>query len=443
MGKAILLEGDPREIGRAYGALVAPVLRDRLRRMRERAAATGRTREQLVERGAVFRGVVARIAPEWLDEAEGIATAADVQVGDLLAFNALPRQFWAAPSDECTSWLLVGSASATGDTILHKNRDELNATQDFHVRQVGGDIQVLASRDIGNLGFAHFHSDVALAGANNTGSRIAPEELRECGLICSHLLRLVAERANSCDEAVNVLEEAVAKEAAGGSGGYRGMIFLFADPAKGVVVEMTSRRLACQEVHNDLLVRSNHFRLPAMRPHAAEPPDENNLLRYHRASHVLAGEARSVADCTALARDHSHGAHSICSSDAEHAWMTVSACTHVVHGENADPLAHTRVAMGNPRNTLSIPVPRAIDGLPVECVSGELHNLSRALYAARGVGDHLADAQAEHEAAMAAEFAALRDAVRFHPPRSLRRQLTALVARCVARTRSILEGLTT
>lgn len=442
MGQTVLLEGDPREIGRAYGGLVEPFLRDRVRRLAERAKATGWSREGLVERAERFRGFVQRIAPEWLDEAEGVARAAGIEPVELLILNALPPGFPSPERHECTAWLIVGSASATGDTILHKNRDERDEPQDFHVRRVGNDVQLLASREVGNLGFAHFHSDVALAGGNNTGSPIPESELRPCGLSCCHLLRLVAERASSCDEAVAVLEEAVAKEVAGGSGGCRGMILMFAEPAKGVVVEMTSRRLASQEVHNDVLVRSNHFRIPRMARVAAEPPDRNNLLRYDRACSVLARCRRSVADCIRLSRDHRHGPDSICSDDAEHVWMTISACTHVVHGENADPLAHTRASMGNPHNTLVVPVPRAIDGLPAECVSGRFHDLSRALYALHGTGDHLADAQAEHEAAMAAEFASIRDAVRFHPPATLRRQLTRFVARCVARVRGILEGLT-
>ena len=440
MGQTVRLEGDPREVGRAYGGLVGPVLRDRVTRLWERAAATGRTEEQLLDRAGRFADHVERIAPEWLDEVEGIAAVAEVDADDLLALNCLPEGFWAPPPPECTSWLIAGDASPTGDTLLHKNRDQLNEAQDLHVRRVSDDIQVLASRDIGEIGFAHFHSDVALAGANNTGSPIARSELRECGLNCSQLLRLVAERANSCDEAVAVLEEAVAKGVAGGSGGYRGMIFLFADPGGGIVVEMTSKRLACQPVHSGIEVRSNHFRIPAMEPFAAEAPNANNLRRYDRAR-VLLARGRTIPAIQRLSRDCRHGPDAICSSNAEHPWMTISACTHVVHGENADPLAHSRVALGNPRNTFYIPVPRAIHGLPVECVSGELHNLSRALYAAHGLGDHLADMQAEHEAAMAAEFAAIRDAVRFHPPATLRRQLTAFVARCVSRTRSILEGV--
>lgn len=440
MGQTTRFGGDPGEIGRAYGALAGEALRDRARRMGTRAAATGWSREQLIERADRFAGFVERIAPEWLDEIDGVADAAEIDADDLLALNCLPENFWAPPPEECTSWLIAGAASPTGDTILHKNRDQLDEAQDLHVRRVGGDIQVLASRDIGEIGFAHFHSDVALAGANNTGSPIPRDELRECGLNCSQLMRLVAERANSCDEAVAVLEEAVAKEVAGGSGGYRGMIFLFADPGGGIVVEMTSKRLACQSVRSGLEVRSNHFRIPAMEPFAAEPPNDNTLRRYDRARARLA-RGRTIPAIHQLSRDRRHGPDAICSSNTEHPWMTISACTHVVHGENADPLAHSRVALGNPRNTFYIPVPRAIDGLPVECVSGELHTLSRALYAAHGLGDHLADMQAEHEAAMAAEFAAIRDAVRFHPPASLRRQLTDFVARCVARTRSILEGL--
>ena len=443
MGRTMLLSGAPRRIGEAYGGLVAPLLTDRLRRMWERAAAAGCGRAQLVERAETFRAFVERIAPEWLDEVEGVAWAAGVEALDLLVLNALPPRFWVARADECTSCLVVGSASATGDTLLHKNRDQLNEVQDFHVRAVPGDIQVLASREIGEIGFAHFHSDVALAGANNTGSPIAPDELRDCGLNCCQLLRLVAERANSCDEALAVLEEALAKEVAGGSGGHRGMIFLFAEPTKGVVVEMTSRRLACQEVHNDVLIRSNHFLIDEMLPFAAEAPNDNTCRRYERGRELLdATSDVNVADLARFSRDHAHGPDSICTSDAEHFWMTVSACTHVVRGENADPRAHTRAAMGNTRNAFYIPIPRAIDGLPAECTSGEFHGLAKALYAAHGVGDHLADAQDEHECAMAAEFASVAAAARFGPPQRLKAQLTGFVARCVARVRGVLEDLT-
>jgi len=442
MGRVVMIAGEPREAGRCYGELAAAALRERVSEMWTASKGSRWGAAQLDERGERFREYVERIAPEWLDEAEATAATAGVNAADLFALNALPPGFWDAKTGGCTSCLIVGSASATGHTLLHKNRDLVNSIQDFHVRRVADGRQLFASRDMGSLGFAHFHSDRALAGANNTGSHIKPEELRECGLACTHLLRLVAERASTCDEALGVLEEALAKEVAGGSGGHRGMIFLVAEPGKGIVVEMTSKRLAHREVRDATLIRTNHFLLDEMLPCLSEPPAQNTLRRYERAQELLDPlPNKNVADLIRLSRDHADGPDSICSDNWQHLHMTVSACTHVVRPDTLDPLAHTRVQMGNPRNTLAIPVPRAIDGLPVECVDGTMHNLARRLYARHGVGDHLAQIQEETERAMSREFAQVGAAARFADPDRLREHLTEFVARAVEGVRSTLEGL--
>ncbi len=442
MGRIVRIEGSPREAGRCYGELAAAALRERVAEMWEASEGSRWGPAQLDERGERFRAFVERIAPEWLDEAEAIATAAGISVADLFALNALPPGFWKAPGSGCTSALIVGEQSATGHTLLHKNRDLVNSTQDFHVRRTADGRQLLASRDMGSLGFAHFHSDAALAGANNTGSHIKPDELRDCGLTCTHLLRLVAERASTCEEALAVLEGAVAKEVAGGSGGSRGMIFLFAEPGKGLLVEMTSRRLGHREVRDATLIRTNHFLLDEMLPTLSEPPQQNTLRRYERAHELLDPmPLKNLADLIRLSRDHNDGPDSICSDNWQHLHMTVSACTHVVRPDTADPLAHSRVQMGNTRNTIAIPIPRAIDGLPIECVDGTVHNLARRLYARHGVGEHLAQIQQEHERTIAREFAQVGAAARFADPARLREHLTEFVARTIEGVRTVLSDL--
>ena len=439
MSPPVLLQGAPGDLGRQYGALTARHLRGRVGRMWDTAAASPHTRAQLVDRGRCFRGFVERIAPEWIDEAEAAAAAAGLAPDDLFVLNALPEGFWDAASGGCTSWLVVGTESATGDTLLHKNRDIRNEVQDFHVRRTPGRAQVFASRDIGNLGFAHFHSDLALAGANNTGSPVVPEERRECGLNCCHLLRLVAERAASCDQAVAVLEDALAKEVAGGSSPSRGMIFLLAEPARGMVVEMTARRLAVQEARDATLIRSNHFLINEMHQVEAEPPSRNTLRRCRRAHELLDPLCtKTPADSVGVSRDHSDGPDSICSDNSQHFWMTQSVCTHVVREDTLDPLAHSVVSMGNPRNTLVIPIPRAVNGLPTACVDGTIHDLSRQLYALRGVGAHLAELQSQHEPAIAAAYASLAARLNGEPPVRIRAELTPFVAECGERLRRIL-----
>ncbi|MBM4032279.1 MAG: hypothetical protein FJ291_10880 [Planctomycetes bacterium] len=442
MGSVVMIEGEPREAGRLYGELAAAALRERVAEMWKASEGSRWGAATLDERGERFRAFVERVAPEWLDEAEAMAAAAGVNAADLFALNAVPPGFWDAPCCGCTAALVAGAHSATGHTLLHKNRDLVNSPQDFHVRRLPDGRQLFASRDIGSLGLAHFHSDQALAGANNTGSYIKPDELRECGLRCTHLLRLVAERAGTCDEALAVLDDALAREVAGGAGGHRGMIFLFAEPGKGLLVEMTSKRLAHREVRDDTLIRTNHFLLPEVQGTLSEPPQRNTLRRFERAHELLDPlETKNVADLIRLSRDHADGPDSICSDNAQHTHMTVSACTHVVRPDTPDPLAHTRAQMGNTRNIIAIPVPRAIDGLPAECVDGTMHDLSRKLYARRGVGEHLAQIQEEAERAIAQEFAQVGAAARFADPSHLRQHLTTFVARTVERVRATLDGL--
>jgi len=442
VGEIVRIEGSPAEAGRAYGALLAPVLRERVGAMRRASRGSRWGEAQLHERGERFRAFVQRIAPEWLDEAEAMAEAAGLAAADIFALNALPRGFWERETGGCTSCVVAGSQAANGATLLHKNRDLVNSPQDFHVRRTPEGRQLFVSRDTGTLGFGHFHSDAALAGANNTGSWIRPEELRECALACTHLLRLVAERAADCDQALGVLEDAVASEVAGASGGCRGMIFLFAEPSRGVVVEMTSRRLAHREIRDDTLVRTNHFLLGQMQPFASEPPQRNTLRRYQRAHELLDPlPNKNVADLVRLSRDHNDGPDSICSDDAQHLFMTVSACTHVVRADTLDPLAHTRVQMGNPRNTIAVPVPRAIEGLPLECADGTMHALARRLYARHGVGEHLAGVQDERERAISREFVQVGLGARLSEPGRLREALTGFAARCVESVRATLAHL--
>ncbi len=442
MGRIVRIEGEPREAGRPYGELAAAIIRERVGEMRQASKGSRWSTAQLDERGGRFRRFVERIAPEWLDEAEATAAAAGVNASDLFALNALPPGFWDAPSCGCTSCLAAGAQSATGHTLLHKNRDLVSSTQEFHLRRMPDGRQLLVSSDAGSLGIAHFHSDRALAGANNTGAYIKPSELRDCGLMCTHLLRLVAERAGTCDEALAVLEDAVAKEVAGGSGNQRGMIFLFGEPGRGIVVEMTSRHIAHREVRDAAVIRTNHFLLDEMQQYVSEAPQQNTLRRLARAHKLLDPLPNvNLADLIRLSRDHTDGPDSICSDNAAHLHMTVSACTHAVRPDTADPIAHTRVQMGNTRNTLAIPVPRAIDGLPVECVDGTMHKLARKLYTRFGVGEHLAQIQADTERGIVQEYARVGAVARLEGPERLREALTDFVARAVRRIRATLDAL--
>ncbi|NQT86109.1 hypothetical protein HQ560_05050 [bacterium] len=400
MDEPILLSGQPRELGQVYGEIAGAHLRERVARMHGEAARSMWTETALLERGRAFGRIMARHAGDWQSEASGVASGAGVSFEDLLVLNSLPDDFWGAEGGGCTSCIVAGSTSAEGGPLLHKNRDLENSVQDTHVRCVG-DSRVLASREVGNIGFAHFHSTRGLAGANNTGAYVHEAERRDCAFRCVHLLRLVAERAGTCDEAVAVLEDAVAGEFAGTSGATRGMIFLFVDRAGGVVVEMTSKRLTVRHVADGAEARTNHFVTDAMQSTVAQEPDHNTRRRLERVHELLDPlDTVSARDLVALSRDYADDADSICNAKRGNACSTVSACTHVA---GAPGVSH--VSMGHPHNTLCIPVPVTVDGLPAACVSGDMSAQARAALASRGLGDHLAAVQDERERAMAGELA--------------------------------------
>jgi len=401
MNDPILLSGAPRDLGRDCGELAGTRLRDRIAHMRTNAARSGWSDAALLERGQAFARTVARHAPHWRDEAEGVALGACVSADDLFVLDSLPDEFWVEDGG-CTSCIVVGTASAEGAPMLHKNRDLVNAVQDTHLRAVG-DSRVLASRCVGGNGFGHFHSSRGLAGANNTGACILESERRDGAFRCVHLLRRVAERASTCDEAVAVLEDAVAKEFAGTSGASRGMIFLFVDRTSGVVVEMTSKRLAAFPLSGGVAARSNHFVSEEMQSVVGQEPDVNTRRRLERVSEVLGPlDAVSARDLVALSRDAVDGVDSICNAKRGNACCTVSAFTHVV---TAPGLSHA--SMGHPDNTLCFPVSLAAEGIPRACVAGDVSARARELLAVHGVGDHLRDEQREREAAMAERLAAV------------------------------------
>ena len=52
------------------------------------------------------------------------------------------------------------------------------ATTEKRAMRVAAGRRLLASREVGNIGFAHFHSAAGLAGANNTGAHILADESR-------------------------------------------------------------------------------------------------------------------------------------------------------------------------------------------------------------------------------------------------------------------------
>lgn len=411
MNGTISLAGSAHEVGKEYGALIGPALRARLERVRVQAGSKGLVAADIRARVPAFTELLDQVAPHWLEEIEGVAAATDIEPADLLALNCLPDDFWDVSSagHECTSYLAIGSASATGESLLHKNRDERDWLQNVHVKQLVGTHRYMAGVDIGQVGIAQFVNEHGLCGANNTGSHIPASESIVNGLGDCLVMRFIAERARCCEDALHLIEELIDRGICGGAGPNRGTIYLFADRDRGLIVENTSRHLAYEWIDDGLGIRSNHFILPEARAWMAREPNANTALRYERACELIRPhEGSATSELFArVSRDHTAGPDSICNDNREHFWMTLSAFTHTIRREQTDSLTVTWICNGHAHNACYFPMHLGVRENAADLVSGEHSATSFVAYEKQGSGDHLAAQQDAFEAGARVRVAAI------------------------------------
>ncbi|HEX8833430.1 MAG TPA: carcinine hydrolase/isopenicillin-N N-acyltransferase family protein, partial [Abditibacteriaceae bacterium] len=347
MGEPVFVYGSAAEVGAVQGRWQRAVLQERVERTLQRAQHASLT-DILRKRAERFGLLLSEAAPHWLGEAHSIAAEAGIEAWHLLAINTLPPVFWGesyqpAPlSDarltqelidvyetqgidpglgegECTAFFALGSASISGETVFHKNRDELDEVQCLYIKHIDGYFRFVGGGDIGNLGAAHVHSENFWVGANNTGSAILPNEYQDGALNDAHVLRYLAEKCPTLDALVPAVEELIEKSWLGGGAHECGSIWLFADAERGLIIEATSRRMAYQWFDGDeTAVRSNHFLLPGLQPFAlASHP--GSVRRLERATELW-DELNGVAGISAaveIGRDRDGAPHAICRNPAD------------------------------------------------------------------------------------------------------------------------------
>jgi hypothetical protein len=354
MGEPVFLVGSANEIGTLLGQHQQKVLSERIARTLAHAEKSGQT-AVFYERAERLGAALESIAPHWLEETRALANAANFQVQDILALNCLPPDFWGkeyvppplfnAQSGElvsafdaqgyeplmggdCTSFFALGESTISGETLFHKNREERDEVQCLYIKQNDNCFRYVAGNDIGNIGIAHVHTENYWAGANNTGSPVVPQEYEDCVLTDCHVLRYLAEKCESLNDIIPTLNDLIARKLLGGGGYEFGMIFLFADAYRGLVIECTSRRLAQRWFEgNEMAVRSNHFVLPEMQEFAL-PPRPGSVARYDRASELWqAAEGHAgISTCGEIARDRETMPHAIARNPSD-GWQSATVST--------------------------------------------------------------------------------------------------------------------
>lgn len=403
MGQPVFLIGEPAEVGALQGELQRAVLTNRMERVLHHAQASHAI-EQLTARAQRFAELLDRATPHWLQEAQALAAASGLELWHLLALNCLPGDFWGqhyvpAPlgagqsgeeivnayeaqgyepllGGDCTTFFALGEATIAGETLFHKNREERDEIQCIYIKQIERFNRFVGAGDIGNLGTAHLHTEDYWVGANNTGSPVPPSELEDCALSDSQVLRYLAEHCASLDEIVPALEDLIDRQWLGGGGGQTGMILLFADAGRGLIVEATSRRLAYRwfEEDGDMAVRTNHFILPEMQEYCL-PPLPGSMRRYERAMQLWESQQgyASIPTCGEIGRDRDGVPYAICRNPSDQlASVTTSTSTATISSHD-DRRCQTHFRNCHPAYTPAIivtPLDRVSDS---DLVSGA-HN---------------------------------------------------------------------
>ena len=320
------------------------------------------------------------------EEDAAIEKALNWRSGDFTFHNS--RFYWRTG---CTSWLVMPDASATGAAMLQKNRDfggqNLISVRLF--RATPGRYKVLTVGDLWNSGAGAVMNEKGLMIVQNDGPGGEPG-LTKFGVNCVYVLRLLAEKCATAAEAEAMLRELHARGVVRGAS-----IYLVADPDRGFVVEVTSRRLAAAEVNFGFEARANNFLLPGMASFKRMVRSREDFLngenRRYAAMEFFAARLRekgalSPADLMACSRLRDPEAEKnkwrqICMKH------TIASTLLVPDRACPEMLSTAFVAVGPPRHAVYLPIFMGVTEFPEELADGDLGLAAFALREKYGL-DH-------------------------------------------------------
>lgn len=292
--QAVRLAGSPRDIGNLWGEVNGGPIHDDMEALflasaRER----GLTPDVLIARSQRFIEIAGQVAPHWIEEAHAIARAAGVDGPLYVAFIAgVYRSLFlhdedappapAACEDECTSYTLAKSDTAGNAVFFHKNRDNVARAQSAFVARsaVPGVHAFIAVSDASVLTTMMMVNERGLAGsADMTGLQEVRPRFR--GVMNTFLLRHIAERASSCEDALDVIREFV------GRGWYAGAAagthWLFVDK-EGTILEVDHNAVEVRHrVHTEGVYFSVRAETPAAHALRATPRPVD-FITFHNVS---------------------------------------------------------------------------------------------------------------------------------------------------------------
>ena len=235
----VALSGPPAEVGALWGRINADSIANDLNTYYLKpAAAEALARDALLKRSERFIEIAGRMAPHWLEEAEAVAEAAGVDERLYLSFVASGyRSLFLHP--ECTSYTVNSRYTGNHAIFFHKNRDNVEKSQSAFVMNssLPGINRFIAVSDASVIACMMMVNEKGLAGSADTGG-LRVDRPRYRGLMNTSILRFIAEKAGSCQEALGIVEAFVSEGQYAG-GAKTGTHWLFVDRS-GAALEISN-----------------------------------------------------------------------------------------------------------------------------------------------------------------------------------------------------------
>lgn len=348
----VVLEGSPEQVGREWGRINKKDIKDHLLQFFGFANKDmGLNRKILLKRAERYVSIINDIAPHWLKEACAIAEESGVNPDDYICF--LGGKYRGIFFNECFSYLVVGKASQDGSTLFHKNRDTTIVPQSAYVKgiildgkpscKVAKYISIGGTSDTGCMMMVN---EKGLCGSADTG--VIDKKPSYGGVMNHDILRYIAERASTCEEAVEIIEDFISK------GWYAGGVYetrwLFADKkGTGVHIDNSSQKIKNKFIRDNFLINS--------------PPDSRTKV----AKRILKKNFGKIEDnlMNFISRENP-----IC------AQLNPSSFTAKVSFNYTDILSYAWVALGErAEETFYIPLYLGVTGTPLPLVNGKISKL--------------------------------------------------------------------
>ena len=242
--RQVVQSGTPTEMGLQHGAAFADLIPLAVKRFALERGWNPAHRTRVLRQ--VERNLE-RVFPESLEELHGIASAANVNFDDLLAYNAC-QEIGRAP-EECTN---VALADTPHGTIHFKSNDVGADMKQYHVLQETHPDKGHAFIGVNYVGATWLNAGVNEAGLTYGGSSIPNNDSDWDGIPSNTLLRYLLQYSDTVDAAADMVARTPIMN--------HGLNLMFTDPSgAAIVVERSPTRTAVRRMDSHTIWNTNHY----------------------------------------------------------------------------------------------------------------------------------------------------------------------------------------